>query len=719
MELEFDKYCVLDGSPTTVLPAPRHCPKVDKRTPRGKPKYGREVLRINEDFTEINFHRYRSISCKDFPSRITYSEGDKVLKRGSVYQSSKELKCFQKTDNVEERAKIEFSRGSVTAFSFGIVDVLCSSDEDSSQVEENRSSSMSMNSDLSTGSSKKPHADFFSLPFHPIPEIGATPDGFAEISSNSDHRENRNSHNAVSQSAQDSKISARLPKSLSAKLALPHSPARSENDFSRASSPKARFSPVKRMFDPFGKSKSHRSPLGNPVESGKDKQSELVSVNGNRTFQKSQLHDFSQPVKNESCNSLLQGSPAHLQGFLKLERKNGAPFFEFSLPFPEDVFVAETWKVDNTLNWVYAFRSLHNRKKSSVNRYGSKDSTKESSLVGQMQISFYFCTELKDAGVCDNSIVMEFVLYDTSHLRKSGSSHESSCSSPDVSKGPKVPAENLPGVNIESGEVPKTKTKQKSKNAHGTGCFGSSAPHPLAPEELHPELEIAAMVIELPFEKRESLKYTSRDNEYDQPLPNLLDFSFDEKKIEGACNNLSPVKMNAVIPSGNHSLPTTESQGPFPLLDRWRLGGGCDCGGWDMACPLNVFGNKNTQIDDDYPLMSNQRPFKLFVQGKKDETPALTMMLTEDGQYAVNFHAQLSALQAFSICVSVLHTMEASAAVGHDEKGKSSEQSSPRMFAEDDFRSLIEAVKQQEKQKVNKKVPYFVLNPPFSPIARV
>lgn len=95
------------------------------------------------------------------------------------------------------------------------------------------------------------------------------------------------------------------------------------------------------------------------------------------------------------------------------------------------------------------------------------------------------------------------------------------------------------------------------------------------------------------------------------------------------------------------------------------------------------------------------------------------MTLTEDGQYAVNFHAQLSALQAFSICVSVLHTMEASAAVEHDGKGKSSEQSSTRMFAEDDFQSLIEAVRQQEKQKINKKAPYFVLNPPFSPIARV
>lgn len=616
---------MVDGSPTTVLPAPRRCPKVDKRIPRGKPKYGREVLCMNEDFTEINFHRYRSISCKDVPSRITYSEGNKVLKRGSVYQSSKELKCFQKTDAGEERTKIEFSRGSVTALSFGIVDALCSSDDDSSQVEENRSSSMSMNSDLSTGSSKKPHADYFNLPFHPIPEIGATPDGFAEISSNFDYRENRNNQNAVSQSAQDSTISARLPKSLSAKLALPHSPARSEDDFSRASSPKARFSPMKRMFDPFGKSKSHRSPLGNPIESGIDEQSELVSVNGNRTFKKSQLHDFSnvaqhlsygsQPVKNESCNSLLQGSPAHLQGFLKLERKNGVPFFEFSLPFPEDVFVAETWKVDNTLNWVYAFHSLHNRKKSSVNRYGSKDSTKQSSLVGQMQISCYFCTELKDAGVCDNSIVMEFVLYDTAHLRKSGSSQESSCSSPDVSKGPKVPTENVPGGNVDPDEVPgKIKTKKKSKNAHGTGCFDSSGPHPLAPEELHPELEIAAMVIELPFEKRESLKYTSRDSKYDQALPNLLDFSFDEKKIEGTCNNLSPVKMNAVIPSGNHSLPTTESQGPYPLLDRWRLGGGCDCGGWDMACPINVFGNKNTPIDDDYPLMSNKRPFELFVQ---------------------------------------------------------------------------------------------------------
>ncbi|PWA40809.1 RNAse P, Rpr2/Rpp21 subunit [Artemisia annua] len=58
-----------------------------------------------------------------------------------------------------------------------------------------------------------------------------------------------------------------------------------------------------------------------------------------------------------------------------------------------------------------------------------------------------------------------------------------------------------------------------------------------------------------------------------------------------------PTTVSVVISSGNHGLPSDESHGPSPLLDRWRLGGGCDCGGWDMGCPLIVLGNPNIQED--------------------------------------------------------------------------------------------------------------------------
>lgn len=264
MELDFDKYCVVDGSPTTVLPSPRHRLKGERRKSKENSKCSKEVLSVDGDFTEISFHRYRSVSCKDAPSRKSHLGGNDILKRGSVYQSSRDVRGIKKTDAVEERRKIEFSRGNANAFSFGIVDVLCGSVEDNSLIDKHRSS------------------------FRLIPESDVPSDSSLGSSLNSDHRENRRTQIPPRQSAQDSKImsqsiadhlcevnrltdrdpSVSLSKSLSAKLALPHSPAWSESDSSRTSSQKSRFSPIRKMFDPFGKSKSLKSPLSYTFEPG-------------------------------------------------------------------------------------------------------------------------------------------------------------------------------------------------------------------------------------------------------------------------------------------------------------------------------------------------------------------------------------------------------------------------------------------------------------------
>lgn len=112
------------------------------------------------------------------------------------------------------------------------------------------------------------------------------------------------------------------------------------------------------------------------------------------------------------------------------------------------------------------------------------------------------------------------------------------------------------------------------------------------------------------------------------------------------------------------------------------------------------------------------------MQGRKDKAPALTMTLKEDGQYSVDFHAQLSALQAFSICVSILHSMETSIAVGQENDIESLQSNTLRFFVQDDdIKGLINPAREEKKQKVHKKAeqvfPSFVLNPPFSPIGRV
>ncbi|KAL7160090.1 hypothetical protein ABFS83_01G071400 [Erythranthe nasuta] len=642
MELDFDKYCVIDGSPTTVLPAPRLISKApSKKSNIGTQKFENERLSLHRNFSEISFNRYRSASCRDVKPRRSNQEVDHELlkKRGSVYQSSQEVNLrTRKTDTNVGRKKIEFSRGCDSKPSFGIIDTLCSLDEDSPLADRDRSSEVLM-SELSTSS--------FCERF--VPNKVSSSDKRGKESRNTETTNGGNN----------------LHKSLSAKLALPHSP-------------------VRKTLDPSIRSKSHRSPLNSYNKTG----SETISDKPHNAGCNNSRYE-----KKDNLNNLVPlSSPAHLHGLLKVENKNGVPFFEFSVKSPEDLFyVAKLWKVENALNWAYTFHSIHSRRKSNASGgWGFKDIIKEPSMIGQMLVSCYLCTELKSVGGSfkDDSMVTEFVLYDVAHSRRSVSSQD----------------------NIHS-----ITTSPDNRHSRESVHFELPSSWPLSAAELNPELEIAAIIMRVPFEKRESLKFKSGDRRVDKAsIPNLMDLC----RVEGISDNSRPDgKMHVVIPAGNHGSPSSESGSPSPLLDRWRLGGGCDCGGWDMACPLDVFDNPRFRIDKGCPVTDNQQ---LFAQGRKENIPAFAMRAIEEGKtYQVDFHAQLSSLQAFSICVAILHAAEASIdAVGPDRRR--SERESMKVFAEEEIESLIEKCKADKSKMEGVVSPLsFVTNPPFSPIARV
>ncbi|KAF3960930.1 hypothetical protein CMV_014402 [Castanea mollissima] len=522
-------------------------------------------------------------------------------------------------------------------------------------------------------------------------------------------------------------------KSLSAKAEMLHSPSPSESDCSSRASSKSRFSPIRKMFDPFKKSKSLRSPLGYVAESGGGlRTSGTINMSRNKTCRKSLLHDFSNTAKaseldpqffeRENHHSAVACSPVHLHGNLKLEYKHGVPFFEFSTKCPEDVFVAKTWKTDNDFNWVYTFHSIDGRKKSNVSRWGWNSSVKDSSMVGQMQVSCHLCSELKDGGVLDNSLVTEFVLYDIAHARQSISAQENEKTAADV-KGLKGANQGLVKEPFEDNRSHPFKHKLQQRQASEKGDFDSSDFYPWASAQLNPDLEIAAIVMQVPYENRESLTYKSGEKIINELIPNLLNHSMSELSKKDFHDKRSPEKVKVLIPTGNHGLPSAESRGPSSLLDRWRLGGGCDCGGWDMACPLTVLGNTQIQCAEDQPLLENQQHLELFVQGAKESTPALTMTAVQEGDYAVDFHAQLSTLQAFSICVAIMHGTEASVDAGKERSKQLSQSNSLKVLINDEVKFLVDAATREEKRKDSKIVkeipPSYVINPPFSPIARV
>ncbi|KAI7743102.1 hypothetical protein M8C21_013596 [Ambrosia artemisiifolia] len=581
LELDFEKYCVVDGSPITVLLSPRNS-KIKKKKVRKELRCRNEVLL--DQSKEINLRRYRSASCRNVRPTLGVKE---ALKRGSVYQSSNEIGKMYKIDEKgnEGRKKIEFSRGD-GLLPFEIFDSLCGSDEDESS-------------------------------------LGSISSSFLEMSINSiNKQEDKNFQ------------STPLHKSLSSRLEQPHSPTKLKTEYSKTT----RFTPFKTIFDPFGKSKSQKSQ--------------------NITLKKSLIHDVSEAgynfnrLKKDSCSSIVSSSfscssPAHSNGVLKLVNKNRMPYFELTVKNSNDHLVAKTSKVENGNDWIYTFHSGQHKRR--IN--GKDNKSKDLTIVGQMRVSCYLCTELVNA---DNLMVTEFVLYDLAQPRKSAS-HKS-----------------------------KESTDESKVDA---------------------DLESAAIVIQFPSEKRESLKCNRGDVKNDDL------FHFSQAKLE----EIEPARVSVVIPSENHGLPSDESRGPSPLLDRWRLGGGCDCGGWDMGCPLIVLGNHNIQKEE-----TLKQPVKLFLKGNKDNTPALTMKLTEEGQYSVDFHAHLTSLQAFSVCVAILHSTETSVSVAHDSHREMLQCDSLRVFVEDEVKHLIEVLVEEDKRKPDKNEipPSFLVNPPFSPMSR-
>ncbi|GMI76335.1 hypothetical protein like AT4G11450 [Hibiscus trionum] len=491
------------------------------------------------------------------------------------------------------------------------------------------------------------------------------------------------------------KDAARNPhNSLSAKLETPHSPCSYESE----SFSSTRFT-LRKMFDPFMKSKSLQSQLGYVTEADSIKTSLMENTRKNKAFRKSLLHDFSRSPKNTKLGSDFVEkdgvrSPVHLHGYLKLGAKHGVPFYEFSMNEPEDILLAKTLKANNAFNWVYTFHSVGNKKKSNASIRELSDSSKvAASIVAQMQVSCHLCSEIKDGGDVEKSMVTEFVLYDTTRARQ----RVAVLGSTDVHKAATC-------YNLDDG------SNMARLKDHLNHAMDSDEVEFLngTPADLHPNLEVAAIVIRVPFKNRESLRYRRGDKFNDKRHLDLLNVSILEE-------SRSQEKVKVIIPTGNHGFPCAETRFPSSLLDRWRLGGGCDCGGWDMACPLVVFGNPGLNRFDDQPLVNRKQPFELFLQGAKENTPALTMTAVEGG-YAVDFHAKLSGLQAFSICVAVLHCTETSATVSETESKRLPQYNSLKILIQEEENLLIKAVTEEKMEAIP---PSYMINPPFSPIARV
>lgn len=568
-----------------------------------------------------NFH------CKSLPtrSRKTNAEQSVIGKRGSMYQSSSEISRIRKIQ--EGRRKIDSAFDGDAFLSFDIVDASSRPSTSGAYLRSHQNRRSGAKPSVETARKiNRASKDFLDLSFRELPDenfkldrprLDSTllkndgDDGFLEISLEKEITKGGPCRNAApvllntesgkctetnylhktrgcpseNDSGERGRDSASSSKSAPMKASSFDGTYQSNSVQHHIieNNTKARSSPFKKMLDPIMKSKSLRSP--SLVEKGDSNSMTGTGSKKNSLSRKSLLGDFSRTEQASICqpNGQTQRvksalSPAHLQGVLRLDSKNGVQVFEFCVEGPEESISARNWKTGDELNSIYTFHS-GGKRCSAAGRISKDGGLNLPPIVGQVQVSSYLCSEVGKDGMVNNSVITEFVSYDIAHARRIVE---------EKTQYTEIPQQPLCGVVDKSisGDSPqRINLMEENKIAKNNSDVSTSCPW--SEEDLYPHFEIAATVIEIPFSKDKS------------------------KEMK---NGSSPCTVKVVTPSGLHGSPSDDEASPSTLLDRWRYGGGCDCGGWDMACPIEILGNAYDNNWAESITTNAKHPMELFVQ---------------------------------------------------------------------------------------------------------
>ncbi|XP_022847049.1 uncharacterized protein LOC111369678 [Olea europaea var. sylvestris] len=162
--------------------------------------------------------------------------------------------------------------------------------------------------------------------------------------------------------------------------------------------------------------------------------------------------------------------------------------------------------------------------------------------------------------------------------------------------------------------------------------------------DMLPSNELAAIIVKFPEH------IDGQINRDVQPSGNSKD---DEGNLNLVLNK-DLLSTTVVLPGGDHGLPGKGE--PSPLIKRWKSGGSCDCGGWDMGCKIQVLANHNHSSEK---CRSTDRRFELFSQDEISENkPVFSLSRFKDGIFSVEFNSSLKLLQAFSIGIAIFNSMK-------------------------------------------------------------
>ncbi|KAL5219443.1 hypothetical protein ABZP36_020127 [Zizania latifolia] len=337
-------------------------------------------------------------------------------------------------------------------------------------------------------------------------------------------------------------------------------------------------------------------------------------------------------------------------GLLQFIWKDGLPHFELSLDNPVAVYTANPIKAqdnDKSLDYIYLFHSGEQGRKDWLG-----NSSNVSRLVGKMKVSSSLVLN-SDESTCTET---EFVLYGSpdDYMRQVQSSYV-------VTKGkglakrvadimkPSNLMNSSPKHVCKFGKSSSQQLDELTEIYEGEQCSAKeSVLKSLVADDLPTNQEIAATVVRQ-WRWRERRK---------EPVLGGWGLKFLEKA--GATHQEGSEEADvivAIVPRGYHGGAASKNGGPAGLIERWRSGGRCDCGGWDLGCPIRVLQNDGNGASPQAETQSQDRKsVELSVKGaKKNEAMLRLVNITED-LHIIYFDSSLSPLQCFSTGIAIIHS---------------------------------------------------------------
>lgn len=442
---------------------------------------------------------------------------------------------------------------------------------------------------------------------------------------------------------------------------------------------RSRSSPLRRLLDPILKPKSSiihhcNDPLQEHSVS-KDKlctssNSQSDSLTGQPAKLKLDLSSCKTIDVRDSHLNKRQGSSS-VQALLRVAYKNGLPLFSFAVDNDSDILAATMKECSSPQtdksSWMYTFFTIREaRKKSGIwisqgNR--GKGQGYIPNAVAQMKVSEFCFSKSKSGISTDQHGSLEYLLLAV-----------------------------------------------------------DSRPQDQQTADFQLKDELAAIVAQIPLPKKKNSAQDGPENNTPDGLSELESIGSFKNRPCNSSNgenpedrnplvNEAPSSATVILPSGVHSLPS--KGGPSSLIERWKSGGSCDCGGWDMGCELKILGTHGHFCKNSSSSNSSDQ-FALFSQSQVDtqeNQPVFILAPFKDNIFSVEFSSSLSVLQAFSICIAVL------------DSRKLIERSETHNAAEEQplgrTTSTCEGGARPPNHVVQDASAKYVAYPPLSPVGRV